>query len=409
MDKIITLEENKLYTIQVPATLDKASKRLIKDAINFDLRSSEVQNTLDTIFYSEGSTGRGYEKDIDFSWEWKTTRGTLPKRLASWIYKNVGIKLTQDELTKIGNVASQNKVAETLYCDFMKVKQSKMWKAGEFGDGGSCYWESRENMMKLMEDHGFWAMRLYSKFGYSITEEEMFRAYENNRGDIKLGRCWIYPAKKIFKGVTSYVFFNGYMNKSNNGAVDFARLFSHLFGNVPYRKISLSNCGRTEELFYINSARGYVCAPVDYEQIQTVNSFDFNINEKDYGWKTDEDDGYYCDHCENSYNQDSHLVYIDEGRNGSEDWCNSCFEIDAYTCNCCRNSYSGNVDSYTVIDKHGDDSIYCPRCTDLYAWYSDEEDTYYRSDVKKVKLKDDTYCTKQYAEEHKEELEFASV
>ena len=82
----------------------------------------------------------------DFEPIWTTKRGTLPKRLASHFYKTASVKLSPVQVSDLGNIARRHSSdAQTYHCDFTKTID---WRAGDFGDHGSCAWGDKAGMKR---------------------------------------------------------------------------------------------------------------------------------------------------------------------------------------------------------------------------------------------------------------------
>jgi len=380
----VEINIGKIYRIDIPSTLDEVGQTKIEELL---LEKYSIKSLLINL------------SNRNFTWEWKTKEGTLPKRIRKFCYKEYNQKIKQEDLSIIGNIASSAKVEKSIYCDFVKVIDGGMWEAGDFGDSGSCYWGGRSEVMGLMEDYKFLAMRIYKE-----------NPEENEGESVNLGRCWIYPSTSIINGITAYVFFNGYMTTVNNGAVEFARLFSHLFGNIPYRKITLKNNNVSDGLLYINNSVGYIVAETNYNTINKINSYDFEIDERVYGWETEEQYDYYCGCCEGGINNGDGGGTVING-NDEEFWCEQCINDHASYCSTCGNYY----DSYSeCFEKVYDESRYwqymCSKCVESDTQYADGENIYYELDVKLIEINDRWY-SEEYAKENNliKEEQYAKV
>ena len=106
-----------------------------------------------------------YEKIRDqVGVEWKkSTGGTFPKRLSSYVYKTFNVKLPVQLLKEIGTIVSADNVTSdnTLLWDIFKCDTGDWWSDGDFGDAGSCLWGSNENARFIMEQKDFYAIRVY--------------------------------------------------------------------------------------------------------------------------------------------------------------------------------------------------------------------------------------------------------
>lgn len=188
----------------------------------------------------------------NIEWTWKTSRGTLPKRIASYVKKEFGIKLSTEVITKIGNYAADNTNKGKSYIFEVDNLKSGFWDAGDFGDDGSCFWGGRSMVKELLQDYDFYAIKFYE------TAENQCCG---------IGRCWAKPIKNGF------VIFNTYGPYSQ---LEVARMLANYLGTL-YKKIYLYNDNNSGDLLYINNASGlYIGKDTDIER------YDFKIDENEY-------------------------------------------------------------------------------------------------------------------------------
>ncbi|MHB8995769.1 MAG: hypothetical protein ACYC63_11000 [Armatimonadota bacterium] len=297
------------------------------------------------------------DSEPDF-WQWKTTRGTFPKRLAKWL-KSHGLKPENDFLGTIGSMAGLSVTETDTYTfDFDDYLD---WQAGDFGDEGSCFWSCNAAAREMLRRNGAFALRFYDDDGYGIA------------------RSWVAP---YYDG--SFVVFNGY-NHNSGGYRDFhaapshglttlaqARILSHILGGT-YKKVELENRGQINGTLWINSGCGYVvgsidavadtpkCVDLDYPELRTTTCRDCGRAIED-----DEDtfsyDGYtycercyderygYCEACCETYRHED-LTYTHGGT-----YCDYCRDSRFFLCDGC-DEWTRNDERHTQ-----DDLDYCEEC-----------------------------------------------
>ncbi len=185
----------------------------------------------------------------DWQWVWKMDkgeyRGTFPKRVSKYYYKELGLRCPQEFVEKIGNLAKQHSEDNTHY-DFEFVDEFT-WQAGDYGDDGSCFWGGRSLARKFIAKNGGLAMLFYSKWGAGKA------------------RAWIAQLKD-----DQYIVFNGY-GFPGNPTLICARTLS-MFLDAKYKRIWLTNHGMDDGTVWINGGIGYLIGKP--EQIDEVEEFD---------------------------------------------------------------------------------------------------------------------------------------
>src|SRR4029450_13317044 len=177
----------------------------------------------------------------DFIWKWTTNRGSLPKRIQSYYYKEHGKKLDSVLIGEIGNQGKRHaSVATTLVLDFTKELD---WRDGDFGDGGSCFWGKKTGAPAMIEETGY-AVRAYKPIG-AYTPAEALKVSRKRRG---YARAWFAKVSD-----NRLIVFNGY----GEASITFARWLALLF-NCTYKRIGLTNNGVGEGTLWINGGVGYM-------------------------------------------------------------------------------------------------------------------------------------------------------
>ena len=276
----------------------------------------------------------------DWRWEWiipkGTYCGTLPKRIAQYLYKEHHIKIPASDLAKLGTVLSEHTKGMKFTFDFTKTFD---WKAGDFGDNGSCFWGDRNRAKDMILDLRGCAIRFWEyidcKENYVGQDSDCnCDGCTKQRSEIKAkcisgevfgyGRSWIIPHSE------GIVLFNTYSYKKNRStpSVDsliVARLLSLYLGGS-YKKIKLSANERTDGTLYINGGSAFMVA--SQQDLEFAANVDLRL-------KDNYDDSGTCSNC-NRRSDD--LLTDPEGEN----LCENCFYEVWFICEGCDGTYSRN-------------------------------------------------------------------
>ena len=250
---------NKLLNIKLPkGELSPEGIILIQDLIRTETQGDYTRNL-----------------PTDFSWKWLvqtkaegllndtyvsnlsgeralTLVGTLTKRIASYYYKTMKIKLSNHLLMQIGNIARKHcSDINEVWFDFTdKIN----WAPGDFADARSCYFthpdpRNETKRLNALFELGPIAMRTFRR----LAPLEPSPEYNVYPGFVGVGRCWVLHTTRIEEKATP-VLFNGY--QSGNETLFFARVFSLWSGRI-YNKIYMSIDEEDSGLIFINGGRGY--------------------------------------------------------------------------------------------------------------------------------------------------------
>lgn len=292
--------------------------------------------------------------DPAFEWVWKTNRGTLPKRLDAWLRRVHHIKADPKILSLVGNLAARHSERHgQSYCfDFTRNLHS--WRAGDFGDEGSCYWSFNAGARDILEDElDAYAVRFYD------PDQEY-----------GVARAWAVPVC-VRSDEQALILFNGYGYE----LLDQVRVVSQALGNLPYKRIRLTNEGECSGTLYINGGVGYILGK--QEVIDAITSWDFDASTEGYGTvschhcgrRVHEEDAYspecsdynYCERCYSDLftfcEHCHHDLWAEEAVhfNGMP-YCESCLEdVAAQCCEC--DEYFPKDEVYEV-----DGECYCEKC-----------------------------------------------
>ena len=226
--------------------------------------------------------------NAEFEWVWKTSRGTLPKRLRAALVRE-GVKPPDQLIATVGTIAYEN--AEKSASHVLQFSRDFDWYAGDFGDGGSCFWGGREAARThMLPELGAWAACF-------------FHTQDWDRG---LARAWLVPYEDFV------ILFNPYSKDSLYTGCEMTRIIAFHLG-LTYRKLeSLYNNDNDSGTLYINSATGWAIGTAD----KLPEGWDFkcedlyltscrrcgkSICDVDNEYPSPNDDEVLCERCYSSY------------------------------------------------------------------------------------------------------------
>lgn len=211
----------------------------------------------------------------DICWRWTTPEGNFTTHLAKQIKTAWDLNIPTNALELIGNIARTDYVpTKEIYFD---ITNDFGWKSGDFGDGGSCFWQGRKDIRKAMKSEGnFYAIRIFEPCPYYLQDPHnapsRARFYLGYTG---IGRSWLYETNiqlKLPGGSTSFpviILFNSYgMN------ISFQSLVLAAYLKKERGHCALTNKGKQHGGLYVNGP-GYIIGT----QIVTksVQKFDFGL------------------------------------------------------------------------------------------------------------------------------------
>lgn len=211
-------------------------------------------------------------------WKWMGQRGTLPKRIARWCYEELNHKLSEKTIAEIGNIVRKDLVkSKTYYIDFVDTFD---WKAGQFADSGSCFWDGRSAIKRSMEKDGkFMAIRFfkevkadpYIKLKPEVDHSKGRFYVQDYSYFTGIARAWIYRTTVPYRNKEHEVFvvFNGYGIPTKQ----ISSILSHFTGES-LKEISLLNNGSLHGGLYFNG-RGYLIGSESF--IKDKDEYDFGV------------------------------------------------------------------------------------------------------------------------------------
>ena len=298
----------------------------------------------------------------DWSWQWQVGGkgkyvGSFPKRVGKYYRQARSGKLTAQQLSEIGNLASANiPKAETYYIEFAP---NFNWSPGQFGDYSSCYWSCHSSAREMILGAGGFTIRLY-------RDDE----YNNSKG---IGRAWIMPHKVVQLGASPptisqcYIVANGYGLET----LPIARIVALHLNHAYYHKMKLLNNKTCDGCLWINGGNGYLVG--QQEAVVSTEEVDLQIEDIDCTkgccvCDCEAEDGcdapngdYLCEECwsENYCYCMScdETVDIDDSESHDDDfYCVSCFTDKFFQCEHCRRYFS----KFESVVENGRD--YCSEC-----------------------------------------------
>ena len=336
----------------------------------------------------------------DFPRDWVVGKGpyvgTFPKRVTNWLFKERQIKATSEVISSIGNIARKH---TNSHKDFeFDFADEFRWRAGAFGDSGSCYWSGNDDARYMLEHYDARAIRFFEPG----TDKGIGRAWLarlTDHSDVlgeaaqetdRYGR-YVRTKPQIDRSQV-VVMFNAY---GKFETVRVARMLA-TFLSVSYKTVEVLNGGRSDGKLWINhyrdgihgGGRGFLLGlpenidPVDfvdlnYTRYERPRMPDWNCRacsaelfDGDDNVRTGEDGYVYCegcfserfadcDHCTSSVlHDDTFTVYV--GTQHTEQyWCSACTLADAARCADCDNTHT---DAQMRLGLDG--YRYCEECYD---------------------------------------------
>lgn len=270
-----------------------------------------------------------WELPESFEWVWLTAQGAFPKRVARYYYQAQRVKLPDSVKAEVGNLARRYSESEVSYT--FELVNRVDWRAGDFGDSGSCYWGSNSEARNILHDNAALAIRFYN-------------------GEQGIGRAWIATIED-----SMYIVFNGY--GFPNPTFTIARVFAAWRG-LTFKGIGLTSNGTADGTLWIDGGKGYAVGAPD-QMADFAGHYDLE-------W--DDPYAYRCERCGdvlsevNAYSDPDGYTY-----------CADCYYELFADCGHCgetvANDYATYVDGEMICE-------YClsrhyQQCEDCGEWFRD--------------------------------------
>lgn len=250
----------------------------------------------------------------DRIWALCNEEGKFTKRFARMVKDVYGVKLDNDIMGHIGDIAMPLRPdAEYTY----DIAYNIDWHPGDFGDYGSCFWDyERSHVLDILQINGYGALRIYRNW------EGIARAWVKEMGNM----CVVFNAYGLRLDVMAEVLRN----------------------ILDARYVIGAQADSEEGLIYINNL---ACACIADERLN-VQYIELPV------------ESVLCDKC----GEEEYLHW--QIHNGML-WCDECFNREFVVCECCYEYtereyvYRINTKDKNVLYVHVCDSCFYRR-TDLY-------------------------------------------
>lgn len=196
------------------------------------------------------------------------SKTAVSKRLTQWL-ADQGHDYPSSLPTMVGNIVGENSIGSQEIT--FRFTRNLNWKAGDYGDDGSCFWGSNTAAMALLRHYGAFAVQFLTSdgtkglgrcFGYQPHPGMivLFNSYGLLNADDVYGR----PDSSVSRG------------RQDAKLVYAARVVAEYLQSS-YRSVLLKNRGSDNGLVYINSSRGYLVG--DKELLSLLTAYDLEMDE----------------------------------------------------------------------------------------------------------------------------------
>lgn len=301
-------------------------------------------------------------------------------------------------LARLGDLLNDITLTKSIYV--FSFRDDFNWHAGDFGDGGSCWFSDRREARDVWGGEGGLSVNFYKVHELDMTDKpeilpETVDYYNNKAG---FARAWIMPE---YPFNDSLVLINGYSKrnpdlpagKTNDYTAFISQLLSTFLG-LQRKRIGFrsdpSNDG--DELIYVNGdnegsnipgwgarGKGYLLAPqASIEKSESGYTKRFDVSHTRYYHN---DNGYSCAGCDNTFDID------DLNSVNGDYYCDQCYNDQFFHCDYCG-GHGENDDSYIVRVKSRYsfqpkyiDQQWCASCGECFATYCEDEGEYWHSEL----------------------------
>ena len=195
------------YEVKAPAGVSAMGRRKILDYLYYALLDAGASgaNLCCSSCFSNRFNHWSFVKCLAKGGDASGSYGKLARRLSKYCKEEFDCVLNTAQLSFIGNLYDQYSY-ETELALTIDFVNTFTWQAGEFGDRGSCFWNSRHLACCMLEKHGVLAMRLF-------------------RGSNGVGRALVIPPTALQNVLEpqiqpAYMVINGYSALIENGTHD---------------------------------------------------------------------------------------------------------------------------------------------------------------------------------------------
>lgn len=205
---------------------------------------------------TRGNSDRGLRipelanEDFDFDVRWMTREGNMPKRLAKLLLNTYNLKLNENLMSEIGNIAQRYTSKPGTYRLSLTRKVNRPRE--EFVNGDSCWWTNYWYSRCSLKSLGGFGLRTWNEMDRPIGRAWMIPLGVQTRHlSDTLVQVGLVPSPETLPA-DAYIIFNGYgPNNTRLDSMEFGRMVATMTGKS-YRKINLSARGRNGNYMYIN-------------------------------------------------------------------------------------------------------------------------------------------------------------
>lgn len=222
------------------------------------IEAQELQQQAWNLSYRLNELGQG----------WQTKQGNFTKRLSRMAYKQFGMKLPPEVISRVGSIASEHSKAINFQ---IEVTRNLNGSPAAFAHEGSCWWTDYNDSRCALKTNGGFAIRTFADKNNPNGWDE---------GSVT-GRAWVMPLRKSktrqdgleptfnIDEADAFIVFNGYGNLQGYTG---SRILSHMLG-VTYRKVNFA-CSP----MYINSESGYLVGAEEIVAPYTDGSISISLS-----------------------------------------------------------------------------------------------------------------------------------
>jgi hypothetical protein len=271
-------------------------------------------------------------------------RGSLTKRVQQWLWKTHEIQfidqsnILNDLLTK----ANKNQITFNLYA---KLSKRMDWSAGDFGDGGSCYWGGNSITKCFLDDwNKFYALQVFRKITglskdqiktYEKSKSKKYIVQDNNVYE-GFGRCLLaidFPAENCILAWNAYP--DGAMvGHFVTGLIEvYKKLCPEIGKELSIKQVKFLNEGRGDGWFYTNNRAIEMVGPKD--TLAGYTSVDIGRPNKPNEKKLAKYIGYCSCRKRAIWDDQRHQTIHSSLLNTTELFCQSCTDNGTIPCSIC--------------------------------------------------------------------------
>lgn len=261
-----------------------------------------------------------------FDWSWDVTEGPyigkLPARISSFLYKEFSLKASTAVLGTIGDIAKKHMPSSGNSKVVLCFTKSLDWTAGKFGDGQSCFWQSRRGDRENIKSNGGMAVQAWDTKDWSAGKARVWAHLLDN--------------KRVM------IIYNAY---GTLPITEFARAISTRY-SCDYKHMLLKI---GSDAVFVNNSTSYI--------LGETSEIDKIIE------KTGMGDYYHLAYKKKVMCFNCHCATDESRKFDGRDYCQRCFVAFVKTCIKCSKNF-WHTKEYPDISKYGEMKLIdlCPNC-----------------------------------------------